>query len=351
MLGRLSRVGKDCPSLLQCKADTKTMVSSPYSEELRVAIQAVVEASKLCRHIQSTEDFAELSKRDRSPVTVADFGSQAIVCRLLHDAFPSDPIIAEEDSAALRLPDQQPVLQRVTREVQKQVSGATTEDVLSWIDQGISRVPAPRTWTLDPIDGTKGFLRKEQYAVALALLVDGQVQVAAIACPNLGTAESDEVGFVFSAVRGQGAFVASLAQPDTREPIATSLHVEATDARFCESVESGHSDHDRSSDIAKELGISRESVRLDSQAKYVVVARGEAEVYLRLPTKPGYVEKIWDHAAGCLVIEEAGGKVTDIHGHPLDFSKGAELVQNQGIVATNGPLHAATIAAIRQCNG
>lgn len=327
------------------------MASSSYSEEMRVAIEAVVEASKLCRHIQSTEDFAELSKRDRSPVTVADFGSQAIVCRRLHEAFPADPIIAEEDSAALRLPDQQPVLRRVSREVRKLVPEATEDDVLSWIDQGISRVAAPRTWTLDPIDGTKGFLRNEQYAIALALLVEGKVQVAALACPNLATSESHEVGFVFSAIRGQGAFVAPLSAPNKTELISTSQHVAAKDARFCESVESGHSDHDRSSDIVKHLGITRDSVRLDSQAKYAVVARGEAEIYLRLPTKPGYVEKIWDHAAGCLVIEEAGGTVTDIHGHPLDFTQGAELIQNQGIVATNGPLHETTIAAVRLCSG
>ncbi|PQO42009.1 3'(2'),5'-bisphosphate nucleotidase [Blastopirellula marina] len=323
------------------------MATSPYSEELRIAIEAVVEASKICRHIQSTEDFAELSKNDKSPVTVADFGSQAIVCKAIQEAFPGDPIIAEEDSAALRLPDQISVLERVVKEVKKLQPAASKEDVLSWIDQGVSRDPAPRTWTLDPIDGTKGFLRKEQYAIALALLIDGQVQVAALACPNLDTAESDDVGFVFSAVRGEGAFVASLSSPNDRRSIQTSDCTSAKEARFCESVESGHSDHSWSSEIAKQLGISRDSVRLDSQAKYAVVARGEAEIYLRLPTKPGYVEKIWDHAAGCLVIEEAGGTVTDVHGYPLDFSKGALLSENQGVIATNGTLHEEVAAAVK----
>lgn len=323
------------------------MATSPYSQELRIAIEAVVEASKICRHIQSTEDFAELSKNDKSPVTVADFGSQAIVCKAIHEAFPGDPIIAEEDSAALRLPDQISVLERVVKEVKKLEPSASKENVLSWIDQGVSRDPAPRTWTLDPIDGTKGFLRKEQYAIALALLVDGQVQVAALACPNLDTAESDDVGFVFSAVRGEGAFVAPLSSPLDRRSIQTSECTVAKQARFCESVESGHSDHSWSSEIAKQLGISRDSVRLDSQAKYAVVARGEAEIYLRLPTKPGYVEKIWDHAAGCLVIEEAGGKVTDVHGYPLDFSKGALLSENQGVIATNGTLHDEVATAVK----
>ena len=73
-------------------------------------------------------------------------------------------------------------------------------------------------------------------------------------------------------------------------------------ARFCESVESGHSSHGHSAQIAARLGISLDPVRLDSQAKYAVVGRGEADIYLRLPTRPGYVERIWDHAAGAIFV-------------------------------------------------
>jgi len=323
------------------------MSAHPFSEELEVAIDAVVEASKLCRRIQSSEDFAEISKQDRSPVTIADFGSQAIVCRRLQQAFPADPVIAEEDSTVIRSPEKADMAAKIAAEVQQQIPAATADDVLGWIDQGISREAAPRTWTLDPIDGTKGFLRKEQYAVALALLIDGVVEVAALACPNLAGQSGIETGFVFFAVRGHGAQYAPLADPGNRQPVKTSLVELPAEACFCESVESGHSDHDRSSGIATTLGISRDSVRLDSQAKYAVVARGDAEIYLRLPTRPGYVEKIWDHAAGCLVVEEAGGRVTDIDGKPLDFSLGATLSDNRGIVATNRHLHDTVLSAIK----
>jgi len=323
------------------------MSGHPYSQELQVAIDAVVEASKLCRRIQSSEDFAEISKQDRSPVTIADFGSQAIVCRTLQRAFPDDPVIAEEDSTVIRSPDQADMAAKIVAEVQYQIPSATAEEVLSWIDQGISRDAAPRTWTLDPIDGTKGFLRKEQYAVALALLIDGVVEVAALACPNLEAQSGSERGFAFFAVRGQGAQFAPLSNPNDRQPVKTSPVHQTSDACFCESVESGHSDHDRSSGIASTLGITRDSVRLDSQAKYAVVARGDAEIYLRLPTRPGYVEKIWDHAAGCLVVEEAGGKVTDIAGKPLNFSLGSTLSENRGVIATNGHLHNTLLAAIK----
>lgn len=63
-------------------------------------------------------------------------------------------------------------------------------------------------WTLDPIDGTKGFLRGEQYAVCLALIVDSVVELGVIGCPNLPTLTKDgkqgERGAIFVAVRGQG---------------------------------------------------------------------------------------------------------------------------------------------------
>ena len=70
---------------------------------------------------------------------------------------------------------------------------------------------------------------------------------------------------------------------------------------------------------------------------------------MRLPTRADYREKIWDHAAGALIIEQAGGRVTDIDGNPLDFTQGRELKNNHGIVATNGPIHDAVLAAVASC--
>ena len=78
------------------------------------------------------------------------------------------------------------------------------------------------------------------------------------------------------------------------------------------------------------------------------MARGEATIYLRLPTKKRYEEKIWDHAAGWLIVKEAEGEVADIHGKPLDFSQGRTLSQNYGVVATNGKLHSQVLSAIKK---
>jgi 3'(2'), 5'-bisphosphate nucleotidase len=314
-----------------------------FEQEIRTAVAAVSEAAVLCRAVQADIGPDVLEKKDRSPVTVADYGSQALICRALHERYPDDPIIAEEDSAALREAGNGEILSRVVSRV-----GVDADTVCSWIDHGGAREYSDRFWTLDPIDGTKGFLRGEQYAVALALIVNGEVAVAAMACPNLPFAPGGErgEGTVFSAVRGQGAH--ALSPGADPAPIRVSDRDDPAVVRFCESVESGHSSHGDSARVAEMLGITAEPVRLDSQAKYAVVGRGEADIYMRLPTRPGYVEKIWDHAAGSMVIREAGGTVTDVHGNPLDFSRGSRLTENRGVLATNGRLHERVLAALRE---
>lgn len=311
-----------------------------YRTELDVAIAAVRDASLLCRSVQSKSSTDSFEKDDRSPVTVADFGSQAIICRVIGDAFPDDPVIAEEDATALQDPVNRLALERVVAEVSGVHGDVVERDVCTWISRGNANQYSSRFWTLDPIDGTKGFLRDDQYAVALALIVDGELSVAALACPKLDFPFGADVyaGSIYAAVKGEGAWCYEI--DGTRSArIQVSETSDPAGARFCESVESAHSSHSDSAELANRLGIVRDPIRLDSQAKYAVVARGDAEIYLRLTKHTGYVEQIWDHAAGALVVEEAGGRVTDLNGRPLDFRHGPRLDQNIGIVATNGLLH------------
>ena len=107
---------------------------------------------------------------------------------------------------------------------------------------------------------------------------------------------------------------------------------------------------DEITQLAGLLGTTEAPLGMDSQAKYLVLAAGGGEVLLRLlsPSRPDYREKIWDQAAGSIVIEEAGGRITDLDGRPLDFSHGRTLAKNRGIVATNGHLHDAVLAALKQ---
>ena len=85
---------------------------------------------------------------------------------------------------------------------------------------------------------------------------------------------------------------------------------------------------------------------MDSQAKYATVATGIADIYMRLPTRKDYREKIWDHAGGVIVVEEAGGTVTDVAGRPLDWTHGHELKENRGVIVTNGNLHARLVETL-----
>ncbi len=320
-----------------------------YWSELEVALRAVQQAARLCRNVQAELRPGMLEKRDRSPVTVADFGSQALICRRISQAFPGDRIVAEEDSQALRAPENASLSRKVLSQVQAFLPDASPDSVLSWIDLGRDAGKTGRFWCLDPIDGTKGFLRGEQYAVSLALIEEGEVVLGALACPNfpLSGEPEERNGQIFFAVRGQGAFVQDLDLRGKARRISVRPESSPGGARFCESVEASHSSHSDSQRISGLLGIEQPPVRLDSQAKYAVVASGQADIYLRLPTRADYREKIWDHAAGYRIILEAGGKVTDITGAELDFASGREMIRNRGVVATNGRLHAAVLEAIR----
>ena len=132
--------------------------------------------------------------------------------------------------------------------------------------------------------------------------------------------------------------------------ISQQIRVSDAVPRFAESFESAHGDHATHVAIARQLGITEPPIRIDSQAKYGLVARGDASLYLRLPhpDNPDYRECIWDHAAGTIVIEEAGGQVTDAEGRVLDWMRGRRLTANRGIVATSGRWHDQVLACIRE---
>ena len=326
-----------------------------YENELRVAIEAVRKASRMCQKVQAELTSAEtLAKKDKSPVTVADFGAQAVIGLELAREFPDDPLVGEESAGFLRTDEGAPIREQVVGRVQAILEGTDEATVLDAIDRGAHEGGASgRHWTLDPIDGTKGFLRGEQYAVALALIENGEVVLGVLGCPNLphDMANPDAgIGCLFHGVRGQGARMAKLEGSDEVEVAVTTID-DPTQASFCESVGSGHSSHSHSAQIAEELGVQAEPFRIDSQCKYAAVARGNASIYLRLPTRADYEEKIWDHAAGWAVITEAGGSVTDVDGKPLDFSIGRTLRDNKGVIVTNGKLHDRTIAAVKKVLG
>ncbi|KAK6922805.1 Inositol monophosphatase-like, partial [Dillenia turbinata] len=358
--------------------NSSSIVSMAYEKELAAAQKAASLASRLCQAISLSLSLLFFkvqkallqsdvqSKSDKSPVTVADYGSQAVVSYVLKSEFPSEAfsLVAEEDAGDLRKDDARETLERLTKLVNDTLATDETygssplspEDVLSAIDCGKSEGGSyGRHWVLDPIDGTKGFLRGDQYAIALALLHEGKVVLGVLACPNLPLASigsqtlqlsQDKVGCLFSAKLGAGTEMQSL---DGSPPV--KVHVTSTEnpeeASFFESYEAAHSSHDLSSTIAKKLGVKAPPVRIDSQAKYGALSRGDGAIYLRFPHK-GYREKIWDHAAGYIVVTEAGGVASDAAGKPLDFSKGRYLDVDTGIIVTNHKLMPSLLKAVQE---
>eukprot|EP00898_Chlorokybus_atmophyticus_P002195 jgi/Chlat1/2977/Chrsp2S04703 len=339
--------------------------SMAYEKELEVAKRAVRLASGLCRLVQRRLKTNEkLDKEDDSPVTIADFGAQAIVSWALQQAYPDAPIslVAEEDSKDLEGKGGDVMTARIVASVNEALTTAgpdgsaielTAEQIVEAIDRGRSNGGAEgRHWVLDPIDGTRGFVRGDQYAVALGMIEDGKVVLGVLGCPNLPVesldTEDGPVGCIFAASKGCGTILEPLDGGQARK-VQVSNATDPKDAKFCESFEARHSDHSLSSNIARKLGVTAAPYRVDSQAKYGAMARGDATIYMRLPKK-GYVEKIWDHAAGSIVIEEAGGCVMDVAGKPLDFSKGRFLENlDTGILATNPALKDRLLATVKEC--
>jgi 3'(2'), 5'-bisphosphate nucleotidase len=327
------------------------MLSFP---EAQFAIAAVREAALLARRIQREMVSGSLTKGDRSPVTVADFAVQALVARRLAENFPTAALVGEEQADALRLEVGVAILDQITTFVRTAIPDATPEEVCGLIDRGSGEAPGT-FWTLDPIDGTKGFLRREQYAVALGLIQDGRVTLGVLACPELSLQQSasqqppaEAGGSLIIAIRGKGTWYSPLATSDWKQ-LRVSKRSNTSEAKILRSVEKSHTNVDEIDQLAANLGVTAAPVGMDSQAKYAVLAAGEGDVLLRLISKsrPDYRERIWDQAAGSIILEEAGGRITDLDGKPLDFSHGRTLAKNRGIVATNGHLHDALLGALR----
>lgn len=318
------------------------------SPEVAFAAEVVREAALLVRRVQGEMVGDALAKGDKSPVTVADFAAQAVVAKRLEKRFPGAALMGEESAVALRTPEGRPTLEQVAYFVRMAVPDATPAEICDWIDRGAAERRAT-TWTLDPVDGTKGFLRREQYAVALALIVDGIVQIGALGCPELNK-ERDGGGWLLVAERGKGAWGQSLDDAHSQwKQLRVSADGDVTRARLLRSVEKGHTDTGAIDKLNRALGIEADPVPMDSQAKYAMLAGGEGEVLVRLlsPSRPDYREMVWDQAAGSIIVEEAGGRVSDLDGKPLDFSHGRTLAANRGVLATNGLLHDALLGGLR----
>lgn len=300
----------------------------------------------------ATLKVARYSKSDTSPVTAADFAVQALINRKLGTLYEDIVILAEESSKELKTKTD--LVKNICGMVQFDWPSVSAEKLINAIDLGSNKSQKDCYWALDPIDGTKGFIRGGQYAIALAFLDKGEVTKAIMGCPNLSPSSSSapdkvsQTGSIFFSVKGQGSWIV----PDdfnAFEPMQVFCGAEdSSEIRICGSVEPLHSITQKNDQIAAFLKKTNRKIKIDSQCKYAVVASGRADAFIRIPADRNYREKIWDHAAGLLIAAESGATVTDADGQPLDFKHGEELKKNKGIVCAESSYHQSIIAAIKE---
>jgi len=304
-------------------------------------VRVTRQASLLARVVEHEMITPALAKQDRSPVTVADYAVQALVGHAINQVFPKDPLVAEEDSRTLQTEEGRPTLDQVVHFLNRSFPSLKAKDICTWIDRGTGKCEQ-RFWTLDPIDGTKGFLRGDQYVVALAMVVNGKVQIGTLGCPKLGK------GRLVIAVRGQGCWCTSLNSGSHFRSLRVSNCDDPSLLQMVRSFEPEHTNETLMKQLITAMGIRKDPTLMDSQAKYATIAAGEKDLLFRLrsPGQPHYTEKIWDHASGTLIVEEAGGIVTDLDGKLLDFSCGNQLVNSRGVIASNGLLHEIALRAL-----
>lgn len=318
--------------------------------DLSIIIEAVQHAARLTSTIQGGT-FTASAKGDASPVTTADYGAQAILCRAIEQHFPADGVMGEEGSEGFRA--------LVTADAQQALAGLmgdilgariTPADIADWLDVGRDRRDARRVWVIDPVDGTKGFVNDRYYAICAGLLEDSQPTQAVIGLPRSPLDVDGSIAYT----TGTDVTVMDMHGNNARRVMASGRARDDDAMLIMDSVRLSAVQHRRADAVrqAAELGAATVE-RYDSQLKYTCIAAGYADVFVRLPRDTqADPHKSWDHAAGAALLWAAGGTFTDVLGAPVDFSQG-EVLPHLGFVATNGnaDLHAALITAIQKTVG
>ncbi|XP_024964166.1 putative PAP-specific phosphatase, mitochondrial isoform X2 [Cynara cardunculus var. scolymus] len=322
--------------------------NAKYNRELRAAVDAVERACCLCVDVKRslfTSDGRILEKNDHTPVTIADFGVQALVSLELGKLFPSIPLVAEEDSAFLRSNNLvNSVVNVVTDKASSQDKALTQTDVLEAIDRGGKFGPNPATyWVLDPIDGTRGFLKGSEalYVVGLALVVEGHIVLGVMGCPNWRVDKSNKStskisGMIMVAHVGCGTWSKGISDLQNGMNWIKCLvdgYTLVHKGRFCISESQTWESLPLSSSFGSTTNVDNVGVKevlllptcCGSLCKYLMVASGRASVFIQ-------------RARDDRVI-----KVTDWNGDQLDLA--ADEVERRalfppgGILVSNNSLH------------
>ncbi|KAH6686378.1 hypothetical protein F5X68DRAFT_208902 [Plectosphaerella plurivora] len=354
------------------------MEPTPYSKERLIAELAVQRVSVLAKRIMremlaAHDGNGAITKSDSTPVTVADFAGQALMIAALHHAFPTDRFIGEEGAEGLR--NDSHLRARVWELVSSArlddpesdallASPKSEEEMLELIDRGLDPGGKDRRiWIMDPIDGTATFLKGQQYAVSLALVVDGREEIGVLGCPNLRgdtlvvrETVVDDTGFgvMVSAVRGQGALLRLVGTGglDALPRVLPKFHTNApsrTSPHFVDSHLSTSCRLDLAARLAGKLGSKYPDTDVwSSHIKYMALILGGGDVMVQIPRKGEPPDDhIWDHAGAQLIFSELGGEITDLDGKEIDLGAGRRLASNWGLLAAKPGVGSKVLELIR----
>ncbi|KAI1384835.1 carbohydrate phosphatase [Hypoxylon trugodes] len=351
-------------------------MDSPYSKELQVAIGAIQSAAKLSQAVISIEDKGVIEKDDLSPVTVADFAIQALLTATVHHAFPNDKFVGEESAADLR--DNPVLLDRVWKLLltlkndeaeslcKLPESSEQMCEMIDWCGFGEpGGSQAGRVWVFDPIDGTKTFVRREAYAINVALLEESKQVLSIVGCPTFSIDATAPVtntsldptgrGSIVFAAKGHGTYVRPLAASPSNninirkiEPLAENEPSQTLRPVSCYNMlDSGVDDVHKL--VMERLGIQTPGCDLLAWVlRWVTLGLGLANMTVWVYKQRSRTGKIWDHAGAMLLFEEIGGQITDIDGKPIDLSVGRKMTANHGFVAAPKAMHATVLGTVQQ---
>lgn len=269
--------------------------SNHLFRELDVARAVAREAAALVETFTG-RSLAVQHKTGGEPVSQADLASNDHIVRRLAEAFPDDAILSEEAP-----------------------------------DDG-TRLAKPRVWMIDPIDGTRDFLRGENgYAVMIGLCVEGR--------PLLGVVAQPATGDTWLGVVGHGAWQERA--DGSRTPLRVSAVTRASAIRLVASKSHRTDYYER---FCHTLGITDDLALGSVGLKVAMVAQGSRDLYVY----PGSHAKIWDSCGPEAILTAAGGKLTDSDGQPLRYTQ-PELRNLRGMVASNGHVHELALEATHAC--
>lgn len=261
--------------------------------ELEITKTIAREAGRILMDIYSGDHNVEWKGYD-DPVTAADHAANQFIVAELRRYFPDDGILSEE----------------------------ATDDQI--------RLGKSRVWFVDPMDGTKQFIERiGEFAVMIGLAVNGK--------PELGVVFNPATNKMYYATPSIGAYL--------EEPLTTKrLHVATITAPSKMTVAMSRSHSSPKVDLIRErLGITQQIQSGSVGLKVGLLAEGRAHVYVHLGAKTNQ----WDTCAPQVIIEAAGGLMTDRDGQPLQYNS-AEIRNLNGVVATNGVIHPRVIEEIEK---